>query len=459
MNALVIILIIFVILIILGIAGFLIWYFAIRKKNTPSGGNGTGQSGTTGTNNGPGTDPGQTGPNAVSYLVHSSTYNPNDIVQFDTIQGTNNMPMGSIVGGTWTAAQPGTYLIHSDVSNNGGAATINLLKNKAIIGQAYETGFSAHVTTSTMGFANLVPQDTIELQTVLQLSITDPDPLTNATSHLILQRTNPNTSILYLTSGGDFAANGIITFNVPQQSPDPIGTMSTTNVGVWSPTSSGSYLIFADGTNDGGSASIAIVSSNSTNFVGSGFKSIVGSQRNITAYTMGYVTLSSTDTLEIRTPNGMNITTPNPTTSATSHFMIQKVDPSTVVSFIFSSTQPNQPAGTILKFSQLQGSTMDPLGQIQTNGQWRCNTPGKYLIYTDCTNDGGSVNLQLYAANVIIGTAWSADQEGTGTVMTMGYAQLNTNDTVYVVTVDQVNITNPDPLTFATAHLIIQKIL
>ena len=456
MNGLIIFLIIFIIIIILALIGVAIWYYYDKKKKEPTPGGGDTGGNNNNDGNG-GNEGGFTGPNVVSFLLDSRSYNANDILQFNSIQGTNTSPMGSISGGIWTAGVTGTYLIFADATNKGGGGSISILKGNTILGTQLSLDTFGQTSLVTMGFANLVPGDKLEVKTLNQISIIDPDPKINATSHFIIERILPQSSVLYLTDGGSIPSNSIVPFNRTQEGTDSIGSISN---GTWTPTMSGTYLIFADATNNGGGGSLDIISGNNT--IGTGFKTVIGTagqSNNTTVTTMGVANLNIGDSISVRTPSGMVITTPNPSTELTCHFLIQKVDTSKIVSYIFSSTQPMIAANSVLQFSQLQGVSTDPLGTMN-NGTWTCTSPGKYLFFADATNDGGGGELVIMAANITIGTGYfpSSTVPGNETILTMGYAQLNPGDNVVVVTKLEISITNPDPSTSATSHLIIYKI-
>jgi PKD repeat protein len=391
----------------------------------------------------------------ASILTRAKTYNSNDTIQFSVPQGSDKLSIGSINGGVWTADSAGSYMIFADATNNGGGGSIQILKgNSSILGTQKILG-SGESTLLTMGYAQLNNSDTIQVKTIDPngIAITSPDPYQNATSHLIIQKLTPNTSVTYLTNGGATDANATINFSIPQTGNDTIGTMSN---GVWTPKAPGTFLVFADATNDGGAGCISIVKGSTT--VGTGCKSLaVGQGGNMTISTRGLVSIGTSESISVIDLNGINISTPNPFTNATAHFSIQKVDPAKIVSYIFNSTQQNIQANDVLQFSQLQGVTTDTLGTMQ-NGTWTCKNKGKYLIFTDATNDGGGGAIQLTAATKIIGTGYSWGFNGPATILTMGYAELNVDDNVVVTTLTGINITNPDPLTKATGHLIIYKI-
>lgn len=451
MDGIVIFLIILLIIIILVAIGIVIWYFVIRKKE-PTPGGGTGPSGASGPIDP--TEGGNTGPNAVSYLTGARTYNVGDTIQFNTLQGTNTAPMGSISGGIWTAGVTGSYFVFADATNDGGGGSIKIAKNNSPIGtQSLNSSFQT--TLTTMGYANLIPGDRLQVQTIQGLSVTSPDPIQSATCHFMIQRLPANSSVAYLSNGGNYAANQVINFPAPQQGVDPIGVMSN---GVWTPKAAGFYLVFADATNDGGGGSISIKSRTAT--VGTGFRGTGTLNTPNTVTTMGYVSLSLTDFLSVDTPSGMIITTPPPSANATCHFMIQQISLNNVVSYLFSSSQPSLAPNSVLPFSQLQGVSTDPLG-VMNNGVWTCKSPGKYLIFSDATNDGGgnTIAINVNGTANVVGASYSSVPRATGTAIVMGYAFLNLNDNVLVATASGMSATNPDPTTFATCHLILHKIV
>ncbi len=399
-------------------------------------------------------------PAVASILTTTRTYNQNGIIQFSTPQGSDDFPIGGVNGGIWSTDSAGSYMIFADATNDGGGGSIQLLKNgNSILGTQTIT-IDGQSTLLTMGYADLDDSNTIEAKVINPggISIRNPDPLINATSHLIIQKLTPNTSITYLTTGGVSNANAAINFSTPQTGNDTIGSMSN---GIWTPKDSGIYLVFADATNDGGGGCISIVKGSGSTVestVGTGCKSLgAGAGFSTTISTRGLVSLNTGESISVIDLNGINISNPAPLPNATSHFSIQKVDPAKIVSYIFDTTQPNISRNDTLQFSQLQGVKTDSVGKME-NGTWTCTTKGKYLIFTDVTNDGGGGSIQLTAAGITIGTGYATGYQGPATILTMGYAELNVNDNVLVTTLSGINITTPDPSTKATGHLIIYKI-
>jgi PKD repeat protein len=401
----------------------------------------------------------------ASILTRANTYNSNDTIQFSVPQGSDKLSIGSINGGVWTADSAGSYMIFADATNNSGGGSIQILQNNSSILGTQLTRGTGKSTLLTMGYAQLNNDDTIQVNTLKEIAITSPDPYPNATSHLIIQKLLPNTSTTYLTNGGKTIDTAVINFSALQSGSDTIGRMN--NGGVWTPNSPGTFLVFTDVTFDGsvnfgiriikGSTSLidtgaptSTLSNDVITGIGDGFEGPA------TATAKGLVTINTGESIGvicINYPDGINISTPNPVSNATSHFAIQKVDPSKIVSYTMGGeAQTNIPANSVLKFSQLQAVSQDSIGNMQ-NGIWTCKSKGTYLIFTDLGLNNGGI-IQLTAANNIIGTGYASIY----TISTMGYAELNIGDNVTVKTLTAIDAISSSFSQVINGHLIIYKI-
>jgi hypothetical protein len=385
---------------------------------------------------------------------------------------------------------PGKYITYGDITNDGGGGNIcinwnqgvNVTPKYEITGGGFASSFHQGSGTKTMFATSIVDKEFLykyiyvgtEEQT---LSVTNPNPTTDATSHMIVHKPVDGTYINYTLPDNNQSINPTqpINYNAVQAGMvDQMGKMSN---GVWIPKEEGVYFVLARATNYGGGGSIQIQKSGGT-VVGTGYKSGPGS---ITVTTFGLVNLTPNNTIAVYSPSGMEIkevpitgrvgtTDLNEPEYGTDfikvntlgNFMIQKVDPNNIVSYILDNNSDTVliPSATI-PFSIKQLGNEDKLGSMNS-GEWTCNVPGRYLIFADATNnsDEAVIKISVYydagGKTEIIGTG-HATNNGTQTALTMGYANLSNKDKVSVQTLR--NITNVTQTTVNSCHLLIYKVV
>jgi hypothetical protein len=310
------------------------------------------------------------------------------------------------------------------------------------------------------------------------------DPITNATSHMIIHKPVDGTYVNYTLPDNNqsITPKGSINFSSVQAGlDDQIGTMDN---GVWKPKEEGVYFVLSRATNEGSGGSIQIKKSDET-VVGTGYKT--GSGLNATGATtittFGLVTLKTNDNIAVYSLSGMELKpitvadklsygdSPfdtrlafNIDVSKTCNFMIQKVDPNNIVSYILDNSKDFVlKADEVIPFTIKQLENEDKLGTMLADGKWKCNAAGQYLIFADVTNvNGGDAVIKisvLYDAGKnteIIGTGYATNY-GTQTALTMGYANLSVGDIVYAQTLR--NSRTLTKVTVNSCHLLIYKVV